>query len=592
LVLLDGDVFHDDLYRKGCDGGTTAARLLEVAVSQKVRSLGLDDSCRVMVRVFADLRALSRAGMKTKVCGGDSRALARFFAGFNQANELFDFVDAGMSTDSVYAKIRATLNISLDNPQCRHIFLGSTTRPELVDELHQRHRHRITLLKSHSFHRDLIDLDLRVERLPTILRSVPFGEEDQRESSPPPRSESTFAKALRSGGSTTVPTTTATAVEAKSNAKLCHFFMKGICRYGDECYDLHDPSSTANGGTSQKTKNSSLDSDWRSKSATTTTSIAGSTDFALELPHDDHMPTDQIPVNAVDHRLDSYILPPSLDDRHAFAARIAKRKLCNQFHLSGDCSDQNCIYDHFAISAGVRTCLKEAARMTPCPRRGKCRLINCNFGHICQTAKCYAGNNRPWCKLPGTAHHTPIQLDRWEPALSRDGSNGAARSATNASRDSSAQRTAATSPANFAALIDHDEENLLGDATDDDDDDGDSIPSNGHSHRSHLSPTPPSPSMKPMTADDEEDAETGESHQHVRADQDLDRQQQRRVAAIALQQEREAQREEARRLVAVQLQRDAEAQEYREAEAQRQRDAEAQAQSTSIYGQPISLQEW
>jgi hypothetical protein len=453
----------------------------------------------------------------------------------------------------------------------------------LVDELHQRHRHRITLLKSHSFHRDLIDLDLRVERLPTILRSVPFGEEDQRESSPPPRSESTFTKALRSG-STTVPaasTTIATITESTSNAKSCFFYTKGICKFGDKCSNLHDSASAANGSTSQKNKNSSLDSDWRSKSATTTTSIAGSTDFALELPHDDHMPTDQIPVNAVDHRLDSYILPPSLDDRHAFAARIAKRKLCNQFHLSGDCSDQNCSYDHFAISAGVRTCLKEAARMTSCPRRGKCRLIDCNFGHICQTAKCHAGNNRPWCKLPATAHRTPIQLDRWEPALSWDGSNGAARSATSASRDSSAQRTAATPPnrlANFAALIDDNEENLLGDATDDDDD---SIPSNGRSRRSHLSPTPPSPSMKPMTADDEEHAETEESHQDIRADQDLDQQQQRRVAAIALQQEREAQRqerEETLRLVAVQL--------------QLQRDAEAQAQSSLIYGQPISLHEW
>jgi hypothetical protein len=419
--LLDGDVFQDDLYRKGQEGGAKAAELLHVAISQKLRSLGLDDSCRIMVRMYADLLTLSRAGMKSKVCGGDARALARFYAGFNGFDELFDFTDAGVSSDSVYAKIRATLNVSIDNPQCRHIFLGSTTRPELIDELHQRHRHSITLLQSHSFHHDFANLGLRVERIPNVFRSAPFGEEEP-ESSPTPRSESSFTKAHQStpSAATVITTTTFTS---ESEKPCFYHFSKGFCKLGDACKRSHKSTSTSN-DTSQNSKNRSLDSDWRSdRSTVTIDGTSGKPDFALELPHDDHMPTDQVPVNAEDYRLDSYILPPSSEDRQAFANRIAKRKLCNQMHLFGDCPDRNCVYDHWPISEGMRACLKEAARMSPCPRRGKCRLATCFFGHICQNAKCYVNQNRPWCKLPAIAHNTLVEVDRWESAVPRDGSH-------------------------------------------------------------------------------------------------------------------------------------------------------------------------
>jgi hypothetical protein len=372
-----------------------------------------------MVRVYADLLTLSRAGMKTKVCGGDAHALARFFAGFNQSNKLYEFADAGASSDSVYAKIRATFNMSADNPQCRHIFLGSTTKPELIDELHQRHRHPITLLQSHSFHHDFNDLGLPVERIPNVFRCVPFGMEET-DTSPAPRSESSFAKAHRSVSSTaTVVTTT----ESGPDAKPCRFFLKGCCEYGDTC-ELSHESAPSSSDTSRNIKNSSLDSDWRShRSSAITAAANGPADFALELPHDDHMPPDQVPVNAENHRLDSYILPPSSEDRQAFAARIAKRKLCYQIHLSGDCPEKNCVYDHWSISDGMRACLKETARMTPCSRRGRCRLATCFFGHICQNANCRKSGKRPWCKLPMIAHNTSIELDRWEAAVPRDGSH-------------------------------------------------------------------------------------------------------------------------------------------------------------------------
>lgn len=64
------------------------------------------NSCRVMVRVYANLAGLSKTLAKTGLVGQEARSLATFTSSFTRAQDLFDFVDAGDKKDGADFKIR------------------------------------------------------------------------------------------------------------------------------------------------------------------------------------------------------------------------------------------------------------------------------------------------------------------------------------------------------------------------------------------------------------------------------------------------------------------------------------------------------
>nr|OQO18179.1 hypothetical protein B0A51_14126 [Rachicladosporium sp. CCFEE 5018] len=96
VVLVDGDhyIFNNDLISGGADGGKRAAQLLNQAVLESLRNTGLEH-CRVVVRIYANVSALSRGLSKLRLAGPEKRSIAPFVANFNASNDLFDFIDAG-----------------------------------------------------------------------------------------------------------------------------------------------------------------------------------------------------------------------------------------------------------------------------------------------------------------------------------------------------------------------------------------------------------------------------------------------------------------------------------------------------------------
>lgn len=64
------------------------------------------DSCRIMVRVYANILGLSKALARAGMVGHEARSLSPFTSSFTRAQDLFDFVDAAEKKEGSDFKIR------------------------------------------------------------------------------------------------------------------------------------------------------------------------------------------------------------------------------------------------------------------------------------------------------------------------------------------------------------------------------------------------------------------------------------------------------------------------------------------------------
>ena len=435
LVLIDGDgyVFEDGLISNGVEGGQRAVHLLNEVVKNSLRGRGLEH-CRIMVRVYANISGLSKALSKVKLAGPEKRSLAPFVASFNRTNDLFDFVDAGELKENADFKIRALFRQFVENAQCRHIYFAACHDSGYISDLTQYmgSRDRITLVKTPAFHREFTKLNLRIEDFPNIFRTMPL---DMNVPSTPMKSASPAA------------TMAVAAAPTADSQQICAFYLKGQCKYGNSCRFPH-VKAKANGH--QPTGSMADIKDWRARSSSDNNSVpfglnslnkndndfmsghglghSNSTpnggDFVATLPGANEIPPGQIPLNENAYRLDALLPVSSPEEKAAFNSRTASKKLCNNYHINGQCQNGDaCSYDHRPAPPGVLNCLNHVILNNPCPRRGACRNLNCLYGHICQKQDCkYRGGN-VYCKFPPQVHYQPMSLDIFVAGTSKDGSN-------------------------------------------------------------------------------------------------------------------------------------------------------------------------
>lgn len=422
LIDADGYIFDDDLVSSGAEGGQRAAHLLNQAVKDSLRTRGLEH-CKVMVRLYANLNGLSKALSKSKLAGPEKRSLSTFVANFNRSNELFDFVDAGELKENADFKIRAMFRLFAENPQCRHIFFAGCHDVGYISELtpYIGNRDRITLVRTYAFHQEFSKLGFRTETFPDIFRSSPLEMLTQASYKAPVAQNATPVLAS--------PT--------KETGNICAFYQKGQCKYGSGCRFLHLPKNTANGNLPEKRASPFDGGDWRQNGNGTKQDLPfrmpnlakSDNDFmsgnhtsqappyqphsrsTASLPRSDEIPPGTIPVNKAHHRLDVYIPSPSQEAWAAFESRKNEQKLCNNFHLTGQCHKmENCSYDHSPASPEVLQCLSLVARSLSCPRRGRCRSLACAQAHVCQKADCKYRGGRAICKLHPTLHTADLEV--------------------------------------------------------------------------------------------------------------------------------------------------------------------------------------
>lgn len=132
--------------------------------------------------------------------------------------------------------------------------------------------------------------------------------------------------------------------------------------------------------------------------------------YAANLPAADTRSRELIAVNKDGERIDPYSPHPPMDVYDEYNRRARQHKICNKYHLGGECGDMSCPFDHSDVEPSIINVMTYILRQTPCPRKGACRSIKCYTGHHCQKDQCRGGR---LCKFGQRAHTLDIRLSQW-----------------------------------------------------------------------------------------------------------------------------------------------------------------------------------
>ncbi|KAJ5915577.1 hypothetical protein N7466_011510 [Penicillium verhagenii] len=259
----------------------------------------------------------------------------------------------------------------VDLNQCRHIYFagchdtgfGSLLTP-------YRGSDRITLIKAASFHREFEDLNLPIRELPSVFMSTPLA--------------------------VTKPAAPVQAINTK-----------GICKFGVGCNKQHVLPNQ------QLAKSADSESPSPKQLWSSPTVVGRSLEYLTTmLPPHSLKCEEFIPINKDGDRLDTYCPHPAAEAFDEYHRRAKEHRVCNSYHLSGECGDMGCQYDHSDVSNTIIEVLRYILLQHPCSRAGACRSIKCYLGHICQKPNCKAVKS--WqCRFNHRTHTLDLQVSQW-----------------------------------------------------------------------------------------------------------------------------------------------------------------------------------
>ncbi|MDI1488604.1 MAG: hypothetical protein OHK93_007879 [Ramalina farinacea] len=190
----------------GSGGKAAVAALLSSVVSYVKGSLDLSHDPEVLVRVYCNVRGLSKTYINNGIL--DSKQdFELFVQGFNKAHPFCDFVDVGEGKERADNKIREMFRVHVKDVHCKHVFLGGSSdngyarvlEPYAGDEVI---KNRITMLEGPPFAAELSALvgKFRVTSFSEVFRSKKLGSASHSSLAGTPQLPgSTYAKTASSG---------------------------------------------------------------------------------------------------------------------------------------------------------------------------------------------------------------------------------------------------------------------------------------------------------------------------------------------------------------------------------------------------------
>jgi hypothetical protein len=174
IVLIDGDgmIFHENVIRKGIEGGKLAANALRDIVLEQCHELA--NEMEVVAKVCANVTGLSKAMLRNGSLQ-NTEDLREFTLGFTQGRASFDFVDVGHGKERADSKIKECMRWHLRNHNCKQILLGISHdagyAPFLEEVVSENERHRITIIEGPPIVRELSATNIQIMPLHNIFRT-------------------------------------------------------------------------------------------------------------------------------------------------------------------------------------------------------------------------------------------------------------------------------------------------------------------------------------------------------------------------------------------------------------------------------------
>lgn len=259
--------------------------------------------------------------------------------------------------------------VAVNDPQCKHVLFGADGRPKYLQMLqtHFSYRDKVTLITGSIPGTSVRPLGWKEVSMPSVFRSkglarisVSKGAQGPVQVIPGPHAEYGGFQAYQQQGSV-----------KSAEVPLC-------------------PSVTD----------------------TATPDTKPQTPATEASPYSNYDAQGLIPVNNSFHRLDIPISSPTKTQWKLWAARIARKKLCNHHQILKNCKNATCQNDHEAIDRDILYVLRYMCRQYPCPKMGKCRDKTCYIGHVCLQRRC-ATEKATSCKMARAMHGVDNKVAGW-----------------------------------------------------------------------------------------------------------------------------------------------------------------------------------
>ncbi|KAH6891170.1 hypothetical protein B0T10DRAFT_304653 [Thelonectria olida] len=404
MILVDGDglLFHEDLIKKGNEGGKIAAAALRASVASIVGDRA--NELEVIARVVANVSGLGKAMVRDGSLDNQQN-FKDFTLGFTQAKASFDFIDVGYGKERADTKIKETTRWHLQNSNCKQILLGishDAGYAPFLDEIltDTPTRHRVSVLEGYPTVRELRDTRVNIERFSRdIFRTTKLVDKSPTISLPNNGSMNGVHGMLTpatSNASMSPPLSSATAVHAVSEAPTPTPAVAQVPA------PVSAPVSVASPAVSSSYANMaaapSPPPQMHIPLAPKPSAKKAAAAAAAAAP--------AVPAWVPEPRgLDELIPTVSLQAMETIKRRKEHNKLCNNHYLRGPCTKiDNCLFVHnYKPTRDELRALAMLSRLNPCTRGQDCEVEDCIYGHHCPSFKDNVCTH-PYCRFPVEAH--------------------------------------------------------------------------------------------------------------------------------------------------------------------------------------------
>ncbi|KAH7049201.1 hypothetical protein B0J12DRAFT_711004 [Macrophomina phaseolina] len=361
LALIDGDgaIFTEALLRAGAEGGSDAAHKLQAEIRNHILDVyeGSAGSWSIMVYIYANLEGLGRKLASVGILKSPQE-LHIFARAFTLHQPLFNFIDVGSGKERADHKIKEMIRVFVSNVHCKHIIFGGCHDNGYLPNL-DTYKHdpsvstRISLLETTPATAGFNALKFRSVNFNSVFRPNELPESRPQPAQPvaPPAPVKTFSPVQ-------------TVVSPQSANSPSSNGLRSVT-----------PVSTS--------------STWA------TVGKAGINGKSISIAPVKPKERKFVLLNAYDQRIDEKLAKVERGALERFHAKIAKQKMCNEYHLKGACAaGSGCPYGHGEkLSPIDRLALQHKARNIPCNLLSDCREVNCYCGHHCPFDECTRGDN-------------------------------------------------------------------------------------------------------------------------------------------------------------------------------------------------------